>query len=248
MLLALFVANAATGFRFALITDLHIQMSNLQPDEDLQRAIDELNASDEIDFVLVSGDITQSGDSSSLKKAKKMLDSLQMPYYITLGNHEVNWAENETANYLRVFASDKFAFAHKDFYFVGFPTKPIEKGGEGFILAEDIQWLETKLDSLKADIPVFAITHYPLLKGDVANGQEVINLLKKHNTQAVLSGHYHRNMIFNYDGVPGIVCRSTLRGNEAVGGYIIFDISDEIVVSEKRIGMEAEELLNFPVK
>jgi 3',5'-cyclic AMP phosphodiesterase CpdA len=210
--------------------------------------VEEVNSLGDIDFVLVSGDISQYGDSLSLKKAKKMLDSLRMPYYVTLGNHEVNWAENQTANYMHVFGNDKFAFAHKNFYFIGFPTKPIVKGGDGYILAKDIQWVDDKLESLQSEVPVFAITHYPLLTGDVSNWQDMTTILKKYNVQAVLSGHYHRNMIFDYDGIPGIVCRSVLRANEEVGGYIIFEIGDEIIVSEKRIGMKAEQLLNFPVK
>lgn len=241
-------AYSTESFRFALLSDLHIQMSDLQPDEDLQRAVNELNFLDDIDFVLVSGDISEYGDRPSLEKAKKMLDSLQMPYYITLGNHEVNWAENETANYMAVFGDDKFEFEHKNFFFVGFPTKPIVKGGDGFILAEDIKWIDDKLSSLQTSVPVFAITHYPLNSGDVSNWQEMTKVLKKYNIQAVLSGHYHRNMIFDYDGVLGIVCRSVLRAKEEVGGYIIFEIGDEITVSEKKIGMKAEQILSIPIK
>jgi 3',5'-cyclic AMP phosphodiesterase CpdA len=223
-------------------------MSNLQPDEDLRRAVAEVNSLGDIDFVIVSGDISEYGDSSSLQKAKKLLDNLKVPYYITLGNHEVNWAENETANYLQVFGDDKFAFKHKDIFFIGFPTKPISKGGEGYILAKDIKWVKKKLFWKFSRTPIFAITHYPLNTGDVSNWQAMTRVLKKHNILAVISGHYHRNVIFDYDGVLGIVCRSVLRANEDVGAYIIFEIGNDITVSEKIIGMNPEELLSFPLK
>jgi hypothetical protein len=37
--------------------------------------------------------------------------------------------------------------------------------------------------------------------------------LKQYNTQAALCGHGHRNAIFNFVGVPGVMGRSNLRGN-----------------------------------
>jgi Predicted phosphohydrolases len=81
----------AKDFRFALFTDLHITHSTPAV-EDLQRAVDQVNATSGIDFVLVSGDITEEGDLASLQKAKSILDKLKVTYYITSGNHETNGA------------------------------------------------------------------------------------------------------------------------------------------------------------
>jgi outer membrane protein assembly factor BamB len=59
-------------------------------------------------------------------------------------------------------------------------------------------------------------------------------LLRKYNVQAVLGGHYHRNVIFSYDGIPGIINRSTLKAKETTGGYSLYTISDSIHVAEKK--------------
>ena len=96
-------------------------------------------------------------------------------------------------------------------------------------------------------MPVFVVTHYPLLTGDVDNWKDMTQLLRKFNIQALLGGHYHRNTFLNYDGIPGIIHRSTLRGKQAVGGYSILCVADTLTVSEKVIGQEEQEWLKLPL-
>jgi hypothetical protein len=72
--------------------------------------------------------------------------------------------------------------------------------------------------------------------------------LRKFNVQALLNGHYHRNALLSYDGIPGIVCRSTLSKNGATGGYTIFTVSDSLQVSEKIIKAAPSEWLVLPIE
>ncbi len=65
---------------------------------------------------------------------------------------------------------------------------------------------------------------------------------------AVLNGHYHRNALLSYNGLPGIVNRSTLRGNAPFGGYSLFAVGDSLQVFEKVIGLPARRWLNLPLK
>ena len=46
-------------FRFAQLTDIHLTPNNPNPTEDLLRSIAQINATDSIDFVLVTGDLTE---------------------------------------------------------------------------------------------------------------------------------------------------------------------------------------------
>ena len=78
-------------FSFALLTDTHISNSNPQPLEDLQRSVADINAMPDVDFVIVSGDLTESGDRRALETVKSELDRLRVPYYATSGNHETTW-------------------------------------------------------------------------------------------------------------------------------------------------------------
>ncbi|HEY5591343.1 MAG TPA: serine/threonine protein kinase, partial [Paludibacter sp.] len=56
------------------------------------------------------------------------------------------------------------------------------------------------------------------------------------------------NVLLNYDKIPGIICRSTLRAKDAVGGYTIFSISDSIHVFEKKIGQLEDLWLAIPIE
>jgi len=239
------VIFAAEPFRFALFTDLHVNANNPQPAEDLQNAVNDVNALKGIDFVIVSGDVSESGDSESLSTAKFILDKLLIPYYITSGNHETKWSESGATDFARIFGNDKFSFTHKGCQFVGFNTGPIIKMGDGHIAPQDIDWVKAELTKTGNQKPVFIVTHYPLQTGDVDNWFDMTNVLRKFNVQAVLGGHYHRNVFLNYDGLPGIVHRSSLRGKEPVGGYSILSVSDSIRVSEKKTGLPEQKWLTI---
>ena len=130
-------------------------------------------------------------------------------------------------------------------HFIGFTTAPITKSGNAYIQSADVDWIRSALRQLPKKIPIIAATHYPLVTGDVDNWCEVTSIVRKYNLQAILSGHYHRNALLSYDGLPGIVNRSVLRGNYAVGGYSIYTVSDSITVSEKLIGKPEKIWLKY---
>ena len=241
-----FVVSAAEPFRFVFFTDLHISASNPLPAEDLQNAVNEVNTLQGIDFVLISGDITQLADSNSFKIAKKMLDQLKVPYHITSGNHDLNFSQGGLANFNRIFGDEKFSFIHDNYLFVGFHTGPATKGGVGHIDSMSIEWMKNELGTKGMKLSTFVVTHYPLQTGDVDNWKEMTDILHKFNVKAVLGGHYHRNVLFNYDGIPGVIHRSTLRAKEPVGGYSILTVSDSLKVYEKKIGQPEQLWMALP--
>ena len=241
-----FAAFATKPFRFALFSDLHISSTNHQPSEDLQHAVSDVNALPGIDFVIVSGDVSNLGDTLSLRMAKQMLKNLKIPYYIIPGNHDVKWYETGSVNFKKVFGDTKFDFTHNDIEFIGFTTAPLTNKGTGFIQPDELIWIKTMLEKAGNDKPVFVITHYPLQTGDVDNWTDLVDILRYYNVQAVLGGHYHRNALFNYKGIPGIICRSTLRGNDPTGGYSLFSVSDSIMTYEKKIGQPEEKWVTLP--
>ena len=211
-------SSVVAPFRFALLTDIHISSVNPTPLEDLRRSVDDINGQDSLAFVLVSGDITEAGDLRSMELAKTELDRLHIPYHITSGNHETTWSESGMTDFSRVFGSERFSFSHNGVFFFGFNTGPVLKMADGHVSPQDIKWMHRLLDSVGHHMTVIPVTHYPLQTGDVDNWFEVTDLLRRYNVPCVLGGHYHRNLIFNCDGIPDILCRSNLRGKEDTGG------------------------------
>lgn len=228
-------------FSFALLADVHISQSNPKPLEDLQRSVTEINTIPEIEFVLVAGDITESGDKASMIKVKRELDKLRVPYYITSGNHETTWSESGVMDFNRVFGDNRFAMTHKGVFFIGFNSGPVLKMADGHVAPQDIAWMKNQLEQLPADTKVIAVTHYPLqdveVGGVVDNWYDVTDLLRQYNTQCIVGGHYHSNRVFECDGITDVLNRSNLRDKDGINGYAIIRMDeDSIRFGEKRIG------------
>ena len=235
-------------FSFALLTDLHISTSNPKPMEDLQRSIEEINQNPNIEFVVVTGDLTESGDRASIEAVKAALDGLKVPFYAASGNHETTWSESGVMDFTRVFGDSRFAFSHNGMYFIGFNSGPVIRMADGHVAPQDIAWLKHNLDSVSAagEAPIFVFTHYPLRNGDVDNWYDVTDVLRQHNVQCVLGGHYHRNLLFDCDGIADVLNRSNLRDKDEVNGYSIIQVTDSIRFHEKRIGASEQHWLSLP--
>ena len=235
-------------FSFALLTDTHISSSNPRPMEDLQRSIAEINQNPAIEFVVVTGDLTENGDRASIQAIKDELEKLNVPYYAASGNHETTWSESGVMDFSRVFGDSRFAFTHNGIYFIGFNSGPVIRMADGHVAPQDIAWLKHNLDSVSAsgNTPIFVFTHYPLRNGDVDNWYEVTDVLREHNVQCIMGGHYHRNLLFDCDGIADVLNRSNLRDKDGVNGYSIISITDSIRFNEKRIGEEAKHWLSLP--
>jgi len=116
-------ARKSRLFSFAIITDIHIGEGFLDYgsegyDDDgeghnglidkVNAAVDKVNANlreYDIRFVMVPGDLTDSSEKSEYVKAKQILDSLDVPYFPIIGNHDMwpyyrledgSWVETET--------------------------------------------------------------------------------------------------------------------------------------------------------
>ena len=233
---------------FALLTDTHISTSNPRPMEDLQRSIADINQNPSIEFVVVTGDLTESGDRASIQAIKDALDQLNVPYYAASGNHETTWSESGVMDFSRVFGDSRFAFSHDGMFFIGFNSGPVIRMADGHVAPQDIAWLKHNLDSVSkaGDAPIFVFTHYPLRNGDVDNWYDVADVLREHNVQCLMGGHYHRNLLFDCDGISDVLNRSNMRGNDTINGYSIITVTDSIRFHEKRIGQAAEQWLSLP--
>jgi outer membrane protein assembly factor BamB/Icc-related predicted phosphoesterase len=225
-----------SSFEFALITDIHISQNETSV-EDLKNSIHIINNTPDIDFVLVSGDLTESGDKISLARTKQLLDELKIPFFAVPGNHETKWSESGVIDFRNIFGDDRFRFNHGDYVFLGFNSGPIIRMMDGHVGIQDIHWLENELKSIDTSKKIIIVTHYPLQQGDVDNWYEVTDLLRNYNVKAVLGGHYHSNKLTSYDGIPAFINRSNLRGKEKVGGFSVYTVTDDsILVSEQIIG------------
>lgn len=225
-------------FRFAFISDTHIGSPDGKAEEDLRRTVADINQMTDIDFVVLTGDITELGTTEQIKLARAILDELKVPYYIIPGNHDTGWSETGGVAFGSTFGNDKFVFEHNGITFIGCASGPYVRMSDGHIPRDAVIWLNKELDKLKKDQPVIFLNHYPLDNG-LDNWYEVIDRLKKQNTIAALCGHGHANRAMNLEGIPGAMGRSNLRAKAAVGGYNLVDVHpDSLVFAERRPGVQ----------
>lgn len=109
----------------------------------------------------------------------------------------------------------------------------------GHVAPEDIAYAREVLEKNgKAGNPVFMVTHMPMQPTDVDNWYEVTDAIRPYPIVTFVNGHYHRNLKFNFDGMPGIANITNLRqkGNTA-GQYNEFDVrADSVVVYTHPVG------------
>lgn len=247
-----FMAQAQQiAFRFAQLTDIHLSPSNPNPTEDLLRSIAQINATDSIDFVLVTGDITEEGDRATMEKVKSCLDLLKVKYYVALGNHETKWSDSGCTAFGEIFGGERFDFEHKGFLFLGFNSGPLMRMTYGHVVPQDIRWMTERMNQYNTgdpqqNKPVILVTHYPMIEGDVDNWYEVTDAVRPYNIRLFIGGHYHRNRDLRYDGIPGVLMRSNLCDKDGKPGYGIYEITkDSIRVYTQRIGEPKKQWAGF---
>jgi len=110
------------------------------------------------------------------------------------------------------------------------------KMGDGHVKQEDLQWLRRMLKEKKGEDQILiTMTHYPLADG-LDNWTEVTRILKEHDCRMAFCGHGHNIKLMNFDGIPGSMGRSTMKGGHEVPGYTIVKFrNDSALVYEKDV-------------
>ncbi len=239
---------SAQQFRFAQITDIHLNGGAVRTQE-LMETIHYLNESDSVDFVLITGDVTEDGDRASLQIADSCFRQLRYPYYVAMGNHETKWSDSGCTAWQQIFGYERFYFAHQGVHFLGFNTGPLMRMAYGHVVAQDLVWLRSHLEQIPKGEPVIIVTHYPLLKGDVDNWYEVTDLLRKHNVRLCIGGHYHSTQNHSYDGVPGVLMRSNIREADGHVGYGVYTVRpDSILVAQQPVGAALRPFVSYSMR
>lgn len=227
-LLSIFNLSHAQQLKFAFLTDLHVSPGT-ENETALIKAVEDINGQN-FDFVVVTGDISNTGSNAELMAVKIALDKLNKPLLIIPGNHETNWSESAGLLFNQLWGNDRFIFRKNGFLLAGFNTGPFMKMGDGHVKQEDIQWLTRVLEQ-KRDEKLISFSHYPIADG-LANWVEVAGILKKSNCLISFCGHGHKLSLLNFDGMPGIMGRA-LKDKKGFGYNIVEISNNEVRVTEK---------------
>ncbi|MEI9937797.1 MAG: metallophosphoesterase [Pseudomonadota bacterium] len=185
-------------FRFALMSDVQEAIDRIQ---DVYRVI---NAEPELDFLLGAGDLTEDGEVDELERFQHELATLDVPYYTTLGNHELG--ERPPA-YQDWFGRANFQFVHRGVYFT------LLDSGSATIdpLADD--WLDAWLENGRQSVHVVAM-HIPPFDpvgtrgasfASRAEAAALVAKLAEAGVDLTLYGHIHSYYSFKNAGIPAFI-------------------------------------------
>ncbi|MCJ0743159.1 outer membrane protein assembly factor BamB family protein [Pedobacter montanisoli] len=216
----------AQNFKYAHVTDTHVGTAT--GEEDLRRTVADINQQDDINFIIITGDITEMGTDEELKLAKTILADLKKPYYIIPGNHDTGWSESGGVSFIKNFGYDKFTFDYNGYRFIACASGPYVRMSDGHIPRDATVWLDSLLKKTPKTMPLIFVNHYPV-DNSLDNWYEITDRLKKYNIQYAICGHGHQNKAHDFEGIPATMGRSNLRANDAVGGYNIVTMNKDSV-------------------
>ena len=189
------------ALRFVVLSDGHFGQPKTTYQEFYDTAITHVNRehlSKPFDFAVMNGDIIHD-NIDYLDGAKKSLDKLQFPYYVTKGNHDIAspqlWEStwNMPLNYDVVMKKNVLLFGNTS-------------NEKGEYLQPDMQWLSSTLEKYKNAKNIFLFLHIPPIKwtSNAVDSKEFQDLVKQYkNIKGVFHGHEHdQDGIKWQDGIP----------------------------------------------
>jgi 3',5'-cyclic AMP phosphodiesterase CpdA len=188
-----------TTWRFALLSDIQEAIDRVQD------IFGRINADPTVAFVVCAGDLTTQGADEQLDRFQRELQSLRVPFFPTLGNHELG--REAGAPYQRYFGRANFRFVHAgmQFTFLDSASATIDPIVYG--------WLDAWLDEGRHRTHA-VLMHIPPIdpvgsrNGSFANRAEGNKLLAKlagGDVDLTLYGHIHTYYAFANAGIPAYI-------------------------------------------
>lgn len=244
VLLSVSVMLVQAQSRFALLTDIHVT-PGARSEKALSQIVDEINGNSALDFVILSGDLSNMGSAEELECVKRIVDKLRIPLYAVPGNHESNWSQSAGRKFNELWGNDRFLFRHGGGVFIGFSTGPYMKMGDGHVKREDILWLDEMLKKeITSGTRLYVIAHYPLMDG-LSNYRDVLAVLDKYPVITQFCGHHHLLRELDLEGMKCVIGRAMYTEGEQPGYNLVTLTADSVFYDEKVLGMPAERRFAF---
>lgn len=175
--------------RFAVASDAHYGQPNTLFDAMIEKITGQINLfhlNNPLDFCVINGDIVHD-DKAFLPLSKKKIDVLEMPYFVTRGNHDKCTGEfwesvwNTPLNHHLV--------VKKSAILLGDTSNE-----QGDYTSPNLDWLKEQLDMNKKRKNIFLFLHIPQAKWSkhAIETPAFFELIKEYpNLRAVFHGHEH---------------------------------------------------------
>ncbi len=183
--------------KFAVISDSHSFY------KDLEDAISSINQQKDLNFVICSGDITDSGLAWEFQQYKRFINRLKYPIFTVIGNHD--HLSNGLRIYSQMFGPSNISFNYLQYKFILFDNVVWENNNR----IPDFAWLREQVSSGDNPYSVL-ISHIP---SDAEEMQEYYspefgNIIENRNILLCINGHDHTYKLKELSGKAAVTCGS----------------------------------------
>lgn len=223
LFLTLLQASYAADMRFIQVDGV---LFDSQSSEKFEQLIDKINKEKNVSFVVFSGDNIAKPNKKILEEFLSSAKKLKAPFYIVLGNKDVNrYKDLSKKTYFEVLqkklkrykkiTSPNYVFKNNGLIFVVMDgSKEVIPSNIGYYKDESLAWLEEQLE-IYQDNNVIILQHFPVISPISKEGYNTYNpekylnlLLEYNNVKAVIAGHFNVNSEQENKGVLHITTKS----------------------------------------
>ena len=175
--------------KFAVIADSHYNY------HELNEAIVNLNNRNDIDFVIVNGDMTDHGYLTEYELFHNQMKKLKVPYLTVIGNHD--YKSNGDKIYKQMFGEPNKSFTYNSNLFILFDNIFWESGKD-----PNMEWLEEELKNSDEYKNVFVLCHIPPYGDQFTDDFEerYKALMIQYGVDLSIHGHVHIFIYGDYYG------------------------------------------------
>jgi 3',5'-cyclic-AMP phosphodiesterase len=187
------------AFKFVALGDTHDNYAALA------RGVAAINARDDVQFVIVAGDLTDLALLGEFEFTREEFARLEVPYLTVIGNHDALGDGIEI--YQRMFGALDYTLHFGSVKFVFFNSNTLEFDGK----APNRAWLEDELSDLEGAASAIWVTHQEVDRPDDGEGGDgdafYARLLDEHpGTSLVIHGHRIPHELWRYRDTPVLQC------------------------------------------
>jgi len=197
------------GIKIALVSDNHNNYN------DIDAVVGFLNQRQDLDFVVHTGDMTNSGYNFEYDAFIQKFSRLDAPAFAVIGNHDAIGKGRKI--YRKYFGDFNYSFVYQGYHFIFFNNNRLEFIEEGWSL----DWLKQEL-SKNSHLPKIVFQHINYDNADAFPAEmsaEMKSLYENAKVQWVINGHRH---VYGFDTIDGVRYAQVPRMEDA--SYLILSL------------------------
>jgi outer membrane protein assembly factor BamB len=204
----LFLINILNGQGFKYAWIISPDIGKTDADTTLTNIINNINLYKDLEFVIVSGNLTVHGKNDELQQIKSILDKLNIPYYVIPGESDLSWSESAGEKIDSIFGETHFLFKQFSTLQMGLNNVVTWRNGAGHFSPAEMSWVSDTLKSFSGGNEIFLYSNFPF-DSKTDNWFQLTNKLIHLKVTALFSANGKPNSITSNSVIPTITGKNT---------------------------------------